>query len=136
MVTLTFDSEHDYASDAPNGITVPVTLSVGADSVRLFAKLDTGASSCIFQRDYGEQLGLNIEAGERKTFGTATGPFETFGHEVTVRSFGHEFNSTVYFASAREFTRNVVGRTGWLEKFRIAVIDYDSRLYLSIYDAP
>jgi hypothetical protein len=31
--------------------------------------------------------------------------------------------------------RNLLGRQGWLRKLRIAVIDYDNLLYLSVYDS-
>jgi hypothetical protein len=137
MVTLTFDTEHDYTVDAQIGITIPVELTAGTEQVSLFAKLDTGASFCIFQRDYGEQLGLTVQNGHREVVRLANGDsFETFGHEVTVRSLGHQFNSIVYFASDPSFARNVVGRRGWVQQFRIALIDYDCRLYVSPYNAP
>jgi hypothetical protein len=102
--------------------------------VRLLAKLDTGAACCIFQRVYGEQLGLNIEAGESKSFGTATGQFQAYGHEVTIACFDWELHSVVFFPAALEIHRNVLGREGWLQKFRVALIDYDSILHLSHYN--
>jgi hypothetical protein len=102
--------------------------------VRLLAKLDTGAGHCNFQREYGEQLGLNIEAGQRTSFRTANSEFQAFGHDVTITCFGWEFDSFVYFAASTEIQRNVLGRQGWLQKFRVALIDYDSVLHLSHYN--
>lgn len=61
------------------------------------AKLDTGASFCIFERAYGEILGLNIEDGERTDVSTANGTFAVFGHWVTLRPFA--LNSTRWFIS-------------------------------------
>ena len=102
--------------------------------MRLLAKLDTGAAHCIFERVYGEQLGVNIEAGQAKTFRTATGDFQAYGHEVTITCFEWEFPSVVFFPAALEIHRNVLGRQGWLQQFRVALIDYDSVLHLSQYN--
>ena len=58
--TLAFDVLHSYAGDV--GITVPLALRVGKSSLRVLAKVDTGATVCIFQREHGEDLGLKVEA--------------------------------------------------------------------------
>ena len=102
--------------------------------VRIHAKVDTGATFCIFQREHGEELGIDIQRGERKRISTAAGGFTAFGHEIILESFGWEFASTVYFAEELEFPRNVVGRFGWLQQFRIAIVDYEGVLHLSKYD--
>jgi Aspartyl protease len=132
--TITFDRQHDYSAQSGSGITVPVELSVGESKVRLHAKVDTGASWCIFQREYAEQLIINVEAGEARQFSTATGLFTAFGHEVTISCFDWTWDATVYFSADQGFTRNVVGRNGWLQQFKVAVVDYDSILHLSRYD--
>lgn len=118
-VTVTFRYTHNYADQKQNGITVPVQLSVGTQAVRLPAKLDTGASYCIFQREYGEILGLNIEAGQQTTFATANSSFVAYGHEVMIACFEWQFNSTVFFPREREIRRNVLGRNGWIQNFRM-----------------
>lgn len=133
MYTLTFDRRHVYAPDAA-GITLPVLIKLAEREVRLHAKLDTGASFCIFQREYGETLGLDIERGVRQEVETVTGSFTTYGHPVTLVVTDYEFDTTVYFAAEREHRRNVVGRQGWLEQLRVGIIDYDRHLYVSRYD--
>lgn len=65
-----------YNSGEP-GITVSVFLRLGETSLRVETKLDTGATHCIFQRIYGEDLGISIESGMPKRFATATGAFLT-----------------------------------------------------------
>jgi len=102
--------------------------------VRLLAKLDTGAAHCIFERVYGEQLGFNIEDGQLRTFHTPTGKFQAYGHEVTITCFEWVVPSVVFFPAALEIGRNVLGRQGWLQQFRVALIDYDSVLHLSHYN--
>jgi hypothetical protein len=42
--------------------------------------------------------------------------------------------STVYFAKDESFTRNVLGRQGWLDRVKLGLIDYEGRLFLSKYD--
>lgn len=118
------------------GIELPVLLRAGGIETRFDVKVDTGASHCIFERQQGERLGLQIESGIPETFGTAAGAFLTYGHEVTLAVLGLEVTATVYFAADEDFTRNVLGRQGWLDRVRLGLIDYDGQLYLSRYDDP
>jgi hypothetical protein len=53
---------------------------------------------------------------------------------VTIACFDWHFDSFVFFAAAAEIQRNALGRQGWLQQFRVALIDYDSVLHLSRYD--
>ena len=77
--SLTFDVLHRYDPALP-GIDVPVVLSSGNETIKTTAKLDTGASLCIFKREHGEALGLDIESGAPQRIGTATEPFIAYGH--------------------------------------------------------
>lgn len=134
METLTFRSRYNY-SRSVTGIEVPVSLRLDdARSVRLLAKVDTGASFCIFQRDYAEQLGIDVESGMHEVVSTATGRFDAYGHTLTLSCLDWEFETTVYFAAPRDHPRNVLGRSGWLQRFRMALIDHDAVLLLSQYD--
>jgi len=134
MQTLTFLSTYTYSSSA-SGIEIPISLRVGTErAVRLLAKVDTGASFCIFQRDYAEQLGIEVESGIHERVTTAAGSFDAYGHRLMLSCLDWEFETTVYFAAPPDFPRNVVGRTGWLQHFRLAVIDHDLILHLSQYD--
>ena len=132
-VSLEFDASHHYSGS--NGIDVPTTLCVGGQSVDLIARLDTGAAHCIFDRKYAEILGLDVESGRIQRFRTVTGSFTAYEHEVTVQTFGIEFSTIVFFAQDPAFTSNFLGRSGWLERLRIAIIDYDRILHLSVYDS-
>jgi hypothetical protein len=118
------------------GITVPVQIEAGGQTTGLKAKVDTGASCCIFARFYGEEIGLDIESGVPERIGTATGSFPAFGHEVRLSVLGLDYDATVYFAEDPNFRRNVLGRQGWLDRIRLGLIDYDGKLYLSDYNDP
>lgn len=119
-----------------DSITVPVVLSNSASQPKIFAKLDTGARYCIFQREHGEVLDIDIESGSPMKLDTLAGSFLTYGHEVTIAAIGYEFDATVYFTALFNSPRNVLGRRGWIEKFRLGIVDYDGRLYVSRYDDP
>jgi len=88
----------------------------------------------MFAREIGEDLGLDIEAGAPMTLETLTGKFIAYGHELTLDLLETQFYSTVYFPAERGLRRNLLGREGWLQLVRLAIIDYDEELYLSLYN--
>jgi hypothetical protein len=116
------------------GITVPIFLSNGISQTALKAKIDTGASYCIFERKHAEVLGIDVESGDEIRVSTATGYFTAFGHELMLSVLDIETVSTVYFAKEESFTRNVLGRQGWLDRVKLGLIDYEGKLLLSVYD--
>jgi hypothetical protein len=130
--SLSFNVEHDYA--ASEAIKVVVTLHHGRDKVSFDADVDTGSTFCIFNRGHADTLGLSVESGSRTRFRTVTGSFDAYGHTVTLETFGYSFDTTVYFAAHESFTRNVLGRRGWLDRLRLGLIEYESKLYVSRYD--
>ena len=130
---LTFAQQVNYDVGQP-GITLPVTLSLANETVTIPAKLDTGATNCIFARRYAEQLGIVVERGTPLRFNTPTGSFLSYQHEVTLRVLAYEFDVRVCFAADTEFTRDVLGRLGFLDRIRLGLVDYEGALYLSRYD--
>ena len=131
---LTFHRKHKY-NHAAQGITLEVTLLRGGRYSHCQAKVDTGAQICLFAREIGEDLGLDIEAGAPMTLETLAGKFVAYGHELTLDLLETQFYSTVYFAAEKSLRRNLLGREGWLQLVRLAIIDYDNLLYLSPYDS-
>lgn len=131
--SLNFAVTHSYDTRKA-GITMDVLLRLDGKDVEVVAKLDTGASFCIFRRIYGDLLGLQIESGRPETLSTPTGSFLAYGHDVKLIVLGLEFQTTVYFAADENFTRNVLGRQGWLDRVRLGLIDYEGKLFLSDYN--
>jgi len=78
-------------------------------------------------------LGLDVESGSLLRIGTVTGAFDAYGHTVTLETLGYAFDVTVYFAADESFSRNVLGRRGWIDRLRLGLIEYQSKLYLSRY---
>ena len=133
MYQLNFENLINYDSGR-RGISVDVRIEFSDAATKIEAKIDTGSESCIFARSVGEQLGLDIEAGELSVFGTVTGTFRTYGHWVTLVLAGSEFYSFVFFAENESFNRNVLGRHGFLDRFIIGINDYDGKFYLNEYE--
>ena len=129
---LSFSELLDYDAGQP-GITVPVALSLNQAQVSCEAKVDTGASLCVFARSHGEQLGLDVADGLRQIIGTVTGSFVVYLHEVDFSVAGLEFTAFVGFAEDETFIRNVLGRRGFLEQVTLGLVDYEGKLYLSRY---
>ena len=47
-----------------SSITIPIELRIGGECAEVRAKIDTGASHCIFGREIGEMLDLTSTRGE------------------------------------------------------------------------
>ena len=75
---LEFEKRLSYDVGEP-GISVHASLKLKGHSPDVPVNVDTGASCCIFERRYGEQLGFDIETGMRQPFGAATGTFIAYG---------------------------------------------------------
>jgi hypothetical protein len=128
---LSFERLLQYKSY--DSVVLPVMLRLGEKTSSFEAQLDTGASLCIFRRALGEDLGIEIENGIREQINTVTGSFVAYGHQLTLSVLERDFEAYVYFAANEQFTRNVLGRTGWLDRFRVGLIYYDREIYLSPY---
>ena len=133
METIEFGETYKYDTMLV-GITVPVALFDGAESSAFKAKIDTGSSFCIFERKNGERLGIEIENGEETRISTATNDFTAYGHELTMFVLGIETCTKVYFVKEEWFTRNVLGRQGFLDRVKLGLIDYEGKLVFSVFD--
>lgn len=131
---LNFDIRYKYDSIA-TGITVEVLLRLGESIAVSQGKVDPGAQICLFQRELADELGVNVTEGHRLEVVTLAGSLTAYGHSVTMQTLGLEFDSIVYFAADYGLSRNLLGREGWLQKVRLAIVDYDSTLYLGPYSA-
>ena len=98
------------------------------------AKIDTGVTNCVFERKHAERLGIDVESGEFIRFYTAAGNFDAYAHEVGVSVLEIETYAKVFFAKEESFTRNVLGRQGWLDLVKLGLVDYEGKLLLSAYD--
>ncbi len=129
---LTFSALHVYGT-SDEGIPVPVTLTIGGESISFTARVDTGSTFCVFKRGYAEMLGIDTEAGLLTRIGTVTGGFDAFGYMLTLSTLGYSFDVMVYFAKDESFARNVLGRRGWLDLVRLGIVEHEGKLYVDKY---
>jgi predicted aspartyl protease len=115
------------------GISIEASIQLNDEPINFLAKIDTGSTNCIFTRQAGEKIGLKIEDGLEKWIGTATGKFLTYEHEVTLSVLGFHFDILACFADNESFDKNILGRYGFLMQVKIALIDYEGKIYLSQY---
>ena len=132
MPKLSFRIEYQYKDE--RGILLPVALKYADRETDFFARVDTGASFCIFQRLHAETVGIVVESGAPVRISTVTGGFLAYGHQVTLGVLGIEVEATVYFFEDPGMPRDVLGQAGWLDRMRLGLVDHDRRLYLSHYD--
>ena len=131
-LTLTFDEFTEYDAGLP-GITIPIKLKTANKAVEFPAKIDTGSTDCIFSRKFAAELNLKIEDGERVRFETAAGGFWAYRHDITLSFLSFEFDVNVCFAEDENFSRNVLGRHGFLDRMILGLVDYKGNLYLAKY---
>lgn len=131
--TLTFDKQFSYNNEE-DSISIETKIKYVDQETSFTAKVDTGASLCIFKREIGEELGVEIENTEiAQRVRNANGDiFKVFGHFVTIEIGDFEFECLVYFAE-NFVAANVFGKRGFLDKFRIAIDDNEGKLFLSEY---
>ncbi len=67
LYAIEFSTVYNYDT-LKTGITLPVTLGYDSRTIDFEAKLDTGSSHCIFERRFGENIGLEIENGTLEKF--------------------------------------------------------------------
>jgi hypothetical protein len=132
METIEFAESYQYDTRLV-GITVPAFLNYGGKTLEIKTKGDTGSSFRIFQRQHAENLGIEVESAEYVRISTATNGFDAYGFELSLSVLDIATIATVYFAKEESFTRNVLGRQGWLDRLKLGLIDYDGKLFLSAY---
>ncbi len=111
MKQLNFAEEYRYKDDE-EGIPIRVMLTYGGKTIRVAAKVDTGAAVCLFSHEDGLDLGIPIEQGVPIKLGGLTGSLDAFGHEVMLQTGDIAFQSFVYFARHPNLPRNLLGRQG------------------------
>ncbi|MBI1746156.1 MAG: hypothetical protein HYR55_06165 [Acidobacteria bacterium] len=52
---------------------------------------------------------------------------------MSLSALEFNFDTEVFFA---DVARNVLEQLGWLDKLRLGLVDYESKIYASLYDDP
>ena len=133
MYQLNFQKKAEFDS-LETGITIKAILRYGDAETACLAKVDTGAEICLFTREVGEFLEIDIESGYKKRLSTLAGGLSAFGHTVELETLDLKFDTFVYFAEDYALDRNLLGRQGWLQLIKLGLDDYRSEIYISPND--
>ncbi len=77
MKQLSFAEEHRYKDD-DEGIPISILLTYGGKTIRVAAKVDTGATVCLFSYEDGLDLGVPVEHGIPLRLGGLNDSLEAF----------------------------------------------------------
>ena len=119
-----------YFKMTETGIEIPFALELNGKRVDANAKVDPGSKYCLFRRELGEDLGIDVLSGTKTMLSTLTGTFSAYGHWVTLHTLKLEFDSFVLFHSEYEVSRNLLGRVGWLNNTHFALTMDDEMIHL------
>ena len=133
MYQLSFQTKAEFKS-LETGITIKAILRLENIEFTTRAKVDTGSEICLFKREIGEYLEIDIETGFKKKLITLAGGLTAFGHYVELETLGLKFDTMVYFAADYALQRNLPGRQGWLQLIKFGLDDYRSEIYISPND--
>lgn len=127
---LNFAVKHIYNSLGV-GITIKATLRSGKIYTICDVKVDTGSEFCLFARELGEELDIDIETGFKTNLITLSGGLAAYGHGLELETLGLKFDTFVYFAADYSLPRNLLGRQGWFQLIKFGLDDYASEIYVS-----
>ncbi|ODS40979.1 hypothetical protein BEH94_10825 [Candidatus Altiarchaeales archaeon WOR_SM1_SCG] len=104
---------------------VPVILRENANLVPVAALIDTGASYSVFKSSIGEELGINITSGEKRTPTIGDGNKITiYIHEVETIIAGKIIrDAKIGFSDELGTAFNLLGRETIFDKFEICFND-------------
>jgi predicted aspartyl protease len=117
-----------------SGISFEISLKFDKKTIKVFTKIDTGSSDCVFSRKAAEEIGIKIEDGEKVYIGTVTGTFAAYRHPVILSAADFEFDVYAYFAEDENFNRSVLGRHGFFDRLTLGLVDYEGKLFLNRYE--
>ena len=82
--------------------------------------VDSGASSCVFHAGIAEEIGINIESGQKAPLRGVIGEAgQQFFHSVSLVIAGHEFKSKVGFSDDLKMPFGLLGQVGFFDQFRV-----------------
>jgi hypothetical protein len=131
-VSLDFDAAHHY-TEALDGIEVPITLSTGRQSVELLAKLDTAPHIA----SLSESTLRCLEWTSNRAGFSVSEPWLSRLQPINTRSQFRRLVSSFQRSCSLPRTPRSTGTSlavpDWLERLRIAIVDYDRLLFVRPY---
>ncbi len=106
-----------------------MNIEANGKAVDLLAIVDTGAENTLVSPEFGTDIGLVLQTGNRKSFKAANGfSFAAYGHQVQVRILDETFHAELFFPEI-PLHRCLLGRD-IMQKMQIGLNESLSTLYL------
>lgn len=106
----------------PGGVYFPVieigVLIKGAPT-KIFALIDSGASTCLFNAETAGLLGINFKKGEKIQLGGVGGNIKGYVHRLLLKVADKLIKAPVIFSENYSSSFNLLGREGIFENFKI-----------------
>ena len=105
---------------------IPIVLRVNGTKQKVFSLVDSGADACLFPRDIGELLGLDVEKGKRINFlGIGNDPVPFFFHDVEILFDKYCIKTKVGFSLYHHIgITGIVGQHGFFDNF---IVSFDHK---------
>ncbi len=86
---------------------------------RTSALIDSGATISVFKDEVAEQLGIEIEKGEKTYLGGVGGRIKGYIHKLKVEIGGKKFICPIVFSHEYLVSFNLLGRQEFFRRFKI-----------------
>ncbi len=99
-------------------------------AARIFALVDSGATTSIFREDVAEQLAITIEEGTETYLGGVGGRIKGYIHKLEIEIAGKKFVCPVVFSHEYLVSFNLLGREAFFRQFKIVFEEKKNQLKL------
>lgn len=98
-----------------------IPISVYSSKIRkdFVALIDSGATISIFKTQIADELGIKIESGEKIMMRSISSWVQGYVHTIKFKVANKKFNLRVVFSHDDRASFNILGRSGFFEKFKI-----------------
>lgn len=124
MPTIDFPVVRRYLGTPPDAEPIVAVKLSRIDKperyIRTLALVDSGADHCLFQRDFGERLGLELDDLPLVEGQTAGGPIEVPVCRLRVEILHQVFECLVGFLDEKRLPNNLLGRQGIFDQIQLA----------------
>ena len=109
---------------------IPLKLSFQGRVADTSALIDSGATISIFRPEVAEQLGIEIETGNKVFLGGVGGRIKGFIHTLKMEISGKEFACPIVFSYEYTVSFNLLGRDSFFEQFCITFDEKNRKVKL------
>lgn len=104
------------------------------NSIKTSALLDSGATVSVFNANVAEDLKINLEAGEKRVFQSATSKLVAYVHEINMVIDNQRFPCKIAFSNDLSTSLNLLGRETVFDKFIITFNEKNKEITLERVD--